>query len=84
MIGVTAPIKVAKEQICPSQRNIVKNEKPCGYKKSLKLDLFKENFTVTDAIDVNLNMVSNNPTGSDLQSWGYTLAICPLPLGSRD
>ena len=46
-----------------------------------KLDLISQNFTLTDAVDVKINLASNNLAGRMLQVRGNSLNSNPLLLG---
>ncbi len=80
MTDVVRPLQTVKERICLSQRNLVKPEKQSQIVMALKSDLIPQNFTLTDAVDVKINLVSNNLAGHMHQVWGNSLSTSPLPL----
>ena len=49
--------------------------------RNLKLDPFPQNLTILNAVDVNLNMASNNLQYDMQEAWGNSLSETPLPLG---
>ena len=80
MISVTFTIETAKEPFCAIQGNSFKHEKQVRCQKPKMLDLFPQNFTANDAIDLNLNMVSNTLAHSVLHIKSNTLIVLPFPL----